>query len=90
VTVEPYLSGFLLDVWVKVLVAATLRERTEPGFAGRYRDAISDLIWSVQGKFDSDDRKRLVKTIPSVLNTLREGLQLIDVPFSACGPSSPA
>jgi hypothetical protein len=86
VTVEPYLSGFLLDVWVKVLVAATLRERTEPGFAGRYRDAVSDLIWSVQAKFDSDDRKRLVKTIPAVLNTLREGLQLIDVPFSGMRP----
>jgi hypothetical protein len=86
VTVEPYLSGFLLDVWVKVLVAATLRERTEPGFAGRYRDAVADLIWSVQGKFDSDDRKRLVKTIPAVLNTLREGLQLIDVPFSGMRP----
>ena len=86
VTVEPYLSGFLLDVWVKVLVAATLRERTEPGFAGRYRDAVSDLVWSVQVTFDSDDRKRLVKTIPAVLNTLREGLQLIDVPFSGMRP----
>jgi hypothetical protein len=86
VTVEPYLSGFLLDVWVKVLVTATLRERTEPGFAGRYRDAVSDLIWSVQAKHAPEDRKRLVKTIPAVLNTLREGLQLIDMPFSGMRP----
>ena len=86
VPTEPYLSGFLLDVWVKVLVAATLRERTEPGFAGRYRDAVSDLIWSVQPKSDPEERKRLVKTIPVVLNTLREGLQLIDVPFSGMRP----
>jgi hypothetical protein len=86
VKIEPYLSGFLLDVWVKVLVTATLRERTEPGFAGRYRDAVSDLIWSVQAKHAPEDRKRLVKTIPAVLNTLREGLQLIDVPFSGMRP----
>jgi hypothetical protein len=86
VPTEPYLSGFLLDVWVKVLVVATLRERTEPGFAGRYRNAVSDLIWSVQAKSDPEERKRLVKTIPAVLNTLREGLQLIDVPFSAVRP----
>lgn len=86
VPTEPYLSGFLLDVWVKVLVTATLRERTELGFAGRFRDAVSDLIWSVQAKSDPDERKRLVKTIPSVLNTLREGLQLIDVPFSDMRP----
>jgi hypothetical protein len=86
VPTEPYLAGFLLDVWVKVLVAATLRERTEPGYAGRFRDAVSDLIWSVQAKSDPDDRRRLVKTIPAVLNTLREGLQLIDVPFSGMRP----
>jgi hypothetical protein len=86
VPTEPYLSGFLLDVWVKVLVTATLRERTEPGFSGRFRDAVSDLIWSVQAKSDPDERKRLVKTIPAVLNTLREGLQLIDVPFSGMRP----
>jgi hypothetical protein len=86
VTIEPYLSQFLLDVWVKVLVAAALRERNEPGFAGRYRDAVSDLIWSVQAKHAPEERKRLVKTIPAVLNTLREGLQLIDVPFSGMRP----
>jgi hypothetical protein len=86
VPAEPYLAGFLLDVWVRVLVTATLRERTEPGFAGRFRDAVSDLIWSVQAKSDPDERKRLVKTIPAVLNTLREGLQLIDVPFSGMRP----
>ncbi|MGE5161688.1 MAG: DUF1631 family protein [Betaproteobacteria bacterium] len=86
VPTEPYLSEFLLDLWVKVLVAAALRERTEPGFAARYRDAVSDLIWSVQPKSDPEDRKRLVKTIPAVLNTLREGLQLIDVPFSGMRP----
>jgi len=86
VPTEPYLADFLLDVWVRVLVAATLRERTEPGFAARYRDAVSDLIWSVQPKSDPADRKRLVKTIPAVLNTLREGLQLIDVPFSGMRP----
>jgi len=40
----------------------------------------------VQAKSDPDERKRLVKTIPAVLNTLREGLQLIDVPFSGMRP----
>jgi hypothetical protein len=80
VQIESYLRDFLLEVWVKVLVAATLRERTQPDFARKFRDAVSDLIWSVQPKINPDDRKRLVKTIPAVLNTLREGLQLIDLP----------
>jgi hypothetical protein len=80
VQLESYLRDFLLEVWVKVLVAATLRERTQPDFARKFRDAVSELIWSVQPKINPDDRKRLVKTIPAVLATIREGLQLIDLP----------
>jgi hypothetical protein len=79
VQLESYLRDFLLDVWVKVLVAATLKERSQPDYARKFRDAVSDLIWSVQPKINPDDRKRLVKTIPAVLGTLREGLQLIDL-----------
>lgn len=80
VQLESYLREFLLGTWVKVLVAATLRERTQPDFARRFRDSVPDLVWSVQPKINPDDRKRLVKTIPSVLNTLREGLQLVELP----------
>jgi hypothetical protein len=80
VQLESYLREFLLDTWVKVMVASTLRERTAPGFAKKFRDMVPDLVWSVQPKINPDDRKRLVKTIPAVLNTLREGLQLIEHP----------
>jgi hypothetical protein len=80
VQVESYLKDFLLGPWVMVLVAATLRERTQPEYSKKFRDAVSDLVWSVQPKINPDDRKRLVKTIPAVLSTLREGVQLIDLP----------
>ncbi len=78
VQIESYLRDFLLETWVKVLVAATLRERTQPEFSKKFRDIVSDLVWSVQPKIDPDERKRLVKTIPAVLSTVREGLQLIE------------
>ena len=78
VQIESYLRDFLLDAWVKVLVAATLRERTQASFAKKFRDVVPDLVWSVQPKINPDDRKRLVKTIPAVLSTVREGLQLIE------------
>ena len=81
VQIESYLRDFLLENWVKIMVAATLRERTQPSFAKKFRDIVPDLVWSVQPKINPDDRKRLVKTIPAVLSTVREGLQLIE--FSA-------
>jgi hypothetical protein len=78
VQLESYLREFLLETWVKVMVTATLRERSQPDFARKFRDMVPDLVWSVQPKINPEDRKRLVKTIPAVLNTLREGLQLIE------------
>ncbi|MBC8118830.1 MAG: DUF1631 family protein, partial [Burkholderiaceae bacterium] len=78
VQIESYLRDFLLGDWVKVLVAATLRERTQASFAKKFRDIVPDLVWSVQPKINPEDRKRLVKTIPAVLSTVREGLQLIE------------
>ena len=78
VQIESYLRDFLLENWVKVMVAATLRERSQPSFAKKFRDVVPDLVWSVQPKINPEDRKRLVKTIPAVLSTVREGLQLIE------------
>jgi hypothetical protein len=80
VLLESYLRDFLLEVWVRVLVAATLKERSQPDFSRKFRRAVAELVWSVQPKINLDDRKRLVKTIPAVLSTLREGLQLINLP----------
>jgi hypothetical protein len=80
VQLESYLRDFLLDVWVRVLVEASTREKTEPGLLRRYLDAIPELVWSVQPKINPGDRKRMIGTIPSVLTVLREGLNQIDWP----------
>jgi hypothetical protein len=80
VQLESYLRDFLLDVWVRVLVEASTREKTEPGLVRRYLDSIPDLVWSVQPKINPGDRKRMIGTIPNVLGILREGLNLIEWP----------
>ncbi len=80
VLLEGYLREFLLDHWVRVLVAATLRGRTEPGFEQRFKEVVPDLVWSVQPKLNPDDRRRLVTVIPRVLATLRDGLALVEWP----------
>ena len=80
VQLESYLRDFLLDVWVRVLVEASIREKTEPGLVRRYLDAIPDLVWSVQPKINPGDRKRMIGTIPNVLAVLRDGLNQIEWP----------
>lgn len=78
VDLEPYIRDFLLGPWVRVLVAATVRSETQPGFAKSFRDVIHDLVWSVQPKASAEDRARLVKTIPNMVRVLRDGLNLIN------------
>jgi len=80
VQLESYLRDFLLDVWVRVLVDASTREKAEPGLVRRYLDAIPELVWSVQPKINPGDRKRMIGTIPTVLAVLREGLTRIEWP----------
>jgi hypothetical protein len=80
VQIESYLREFLLDTWVRVLVAAWLKEKGENVLVRRLLGIVPDLVWSVQPKINPDDRKRLVGTIPPVLTALREGLLLIQWP----------
>lgn len=80
VELETYLRDFLLGPWVQVLVAATLRDAQTAGFSKRFREAIHDLVWSVQPKANLDDRKRLTALIPELIRVLRDGLALIHTP----------
>jgi hypothetical protein len=80
VLLEGYLREFLLVHWVRVLVSATLRERSEPGYEQRYKEAVPELVWSVQPKLNPEDRRKLVTLIPRVLAALRDGLALIEWP----------
>ena len=80
VLLESYLREFLLETWSRVLVAASLREKTDPGLMRKYLSIVPDLVWSVQPKINPEDRKKLVTTIPPVLAALRDGLTLIDWP----------
>jgi hypothetical protein len=77
VELEPYLREFLIGPWVQVLVTATLREVQTPGFSKSFRESIHEIVWSVQPKATSDERKRLVTLIPNLSRVLRDGLSLI-------------
>ncbi|MDO9437648.1 DUF1631 family protein [Hydrogenophaga sp.] len=77
---------FLYGPWSQVVAQARLVEAAAPGTqlgqsaAQRYTDLLPDLLWSSQLALASLNRPRLVKIIPGVLRTLREGLDSIDYP----------
>lgn len=77
---------FLTGPWAQVVAQARLEVSTATGMdasdvpALRYTDILPDLLWSSQLALASLNRPRLVKIIPGVLRTLREGLDSIDYP----------
>lgn len=76
---------FLVGPWAQVVAQARMDASTEPAAptdapAQRYMDFLPDLLWSSQLALASRNRPRLIKVIPSLLRTLREGLDSIDYP----------
>ena len=76
VELEPYLREFLVGPWVQALVNATLRDEQTPGFSKAFRQAIHDVVWSVQPKVSPEERKRLVTLIPEMTKVLRDGMAM--------------
>lgn len=77
---------FLTGPWAQVVAQARL-EANAPGIdlpedapAQRYMAILPDLLWSSQLALASRNRPRLIKVIPPMLRTLREGLDSIDYP----------
>ena len=77
---------FLTSVWAQVVAKARIDEADHPPMTSgdtksqRYVDLLTDLLWSSQLAQASLNRPRLVRVIPPVLRTLREGLDGIDYP----------
>lgn len=77
---------FLTGPWSQVVAQARLEASATgldlPGDAPamRYMAILPDLLWSSQLALASRNRPRLIKLIPQLLRTLREGLDSIDYP----------
>ncbi|MDP3923999.1 MAG: DUF1631 family protein [Hydrogenophaga sp.] len=85
-----FVRRFLSGPWSQVVAQARInaaapsasQTRLSPtdSPASRYMDILPDLLWSSQLALASRNRPRLIKAIPNVLRTLREGLESIDYP----------
>lgn len=73
-------TAFLREHWQKVLLISWM-EGGEQGSAWQENTAaIGDLLWSIQPKTDVDDRKRLAKILPAMLQKLNAGMARIGLP----------
>ena len=75
-----FFAGFLRDKWLATLGQLYLREGEESEGWSLGLATLDDLVWSVQPKRSSDERKKLVALLPSLLKRLHAGLQNVAWP----------
>jgi hypothetical protein len=83
---------FLTGPWSQVIAHARLSTEAgqTPGGADapalRFMEVLPDMLWSSQLAQASRNRPRLIKIVPHVLRTLREGLDTIEYPRGQSEP----
>ena len=71
------LVNILREGWHDVMLLAYLREGEDSEDWRVALATVETLIWSVQPKTEGEERQRLLKSIPDLLKTLRDGLNNI-------------
>ena len=78
--VPELIVAFLRGPWSQVMAESQLRCTDGASDPDGYLSFVDDLIWSVQLRLTRRNRPRLVQLVPTLLVTVRQGLQLIGYP----------
>ncbi len=73
----PLVVQLLQDAWSNVLFLACLKEGVEGDSWTGALATVDDLLWSVADHSEPDDRGKLLKMLPDLLKSLRNGLTQI-------------
>lgn len=79
IPVREEVRDFLFKSWADVLAMATVRYGAKDARAMRFKQAASELVWSASAKPSRQERARVIQGLPTLLQTLREGLELVSV-----------
>lgn len=75
--VAPLVNHILTTAWKEVLIHLYRRDGDQSIGWNTALQVADDLLWSIQPKLVINERQRLIKIIPRILNGLRDGLTLI-------------
>lgn len=80
VRVGSELREFLFKVWAEVLALSTLRHGPQHEVTLAFKRAAPELLWAASAKTTREDRARVIRTLPVLLQKLREGMTLLALP----------
>ncbi|WP_374438446.1 DUF1631 family protein [Inhella sp.] len=72
--VDESLRDFLFQVWADVLAVTAVREGSQAEVTRLMKRAAADLIWSAGAKGSPEERAEVIRRLPVLLKTLRDGM----------------
>ncbi len=78
--VRDEIRDFLFKVWAEVLALSAVRKGSKHEDTLLLKKAASDLIWAASAKPNRADRARVIADLPDLLQCLRDGLNLLNMP----------
>ncbi len=77
---SPVIRRFVTATWARVLTESVLRFGDQSAQTAGYLKAVDELLWSLKLPSHPQSRQRLVSVLPSLLQRLRDGMALTEVP----------
>jgi hypothetical protein len=80
--VRAELRNFLFRDWAEVLALSAVRMGPMHAQTQAFKQAASDLVWAGSAKPTREQRAQLIRSLPQLLQCLREGLTLVGMAAS--------
>ena len=78
--VQDGVREFLFQVWADVLAMSAVKQGVQSDATKAMKRAAADLIWSAGAKNSREERAEVIRRLPPLLKTLREGMADAGVP----------
>jgi len=80
VPVQDGVRDFLFHVWADVLATTAVKAGPSSDATKHMKRAAADLIWSASAKISREERAEVIRRLPPLLKTLREGMAQAGMP----------
>ena len=74
VPVQEGVREFLFQVWADVLAMTAVKQGVQSEATKAMKRAAADLIWSASAKVSREERAEVIRRLPPLLKTLRDGM----------------
>lgn len=81
--VRDEIREFLFKVWAEALAVSALRNGPRHADTLVLKRTATDLLWAAGAKPNREDRARVIRELPQVLQRLRQGMQLLGLAANA-------